>query len=120
MFILDSLLIGSLRFVLDKVVAAAEAEMNDDSALRDQLLEAQMRLELGEITDEEFVETERVLLDAIREIRERRTGAQEDPGELVNRFDDTSYAAVQSDLVVLLDDVMNHDVRREPVVGLVA
>ena len=27
MFILDSLLIGSLRFVLDKVVQAAEAEM---------------------------------------------------------------------------------------------
>jgi hypothetical protein len=54
MFILDSLLIGSLRFVLDKVVAAAEAEANDDSALRDRLLEAQMQLELGEITDEEF------------------------------------------------------------------
>jgi len=46
-FILDSLLIGGLRFVLDKVVAAAEAEMNDDTALRDQLLEAQMRLELA-------------------------------------------------------------------------
>ncbi len=43
MFILDSLLIGSLRFVLDKVVQAAEAEMQDDSALREQLLEAQMR-----------------------------------------------------------------------------
>jgi Gas vesicle protein G len=69
MFILDSLLIGSLRFVLDKVVAAAEAEMNDDSALRDQLLEAQMRLELGEITDDEFADIERDLLAAIREIK---------------------------------------------------
>ena len=49
MFILDSLLIGSLRFVLDKVVQAAEAEAQDDSALREQLLEAQMRLELGKI-----------------------------------------------------------------------
>ena len=38
MFILDSLLIGSLRFVLDKVVQAAEAEAQDDSALREQLL----------------------------------------------------------------------------------
>ena len=53
MFILDSLLIGSLRFVLDKVIAAAETEAQDDSALRDQLLEAQMQLELGEITDQE-------------------------------------------------------------------
>ena len=44
MFILDSLLIGSLRFVLDKIVQAAEAEMQDDTALREQLLEVQMRL----------------------------------------------------------------------------
>ena len=75
MFILDSLLIGSLRFVLDKVVAAAEAEMHDDSALRDQLLEAQMRLELGEITDEEFAGIERDLLAAIREIKRPQQGA---------------------------------------------
>jgi gas vesicle protein GvpG len=68
-FILDTLLIGSLRFVLDKVVAAAEAELHDDSALRDQLLEAQMRLELGEITEQEFAATERELLAAIREIK---------------------------------------------------
>ena len=71
MFILDSLLIGCLRFVLDKVVQAAEAEMQDDSALREQLLEAQMRLELGEITDEEFAEIERDVLAAIREIKGR-------------------------------------------------
>jgi arylsulfatase A-like enzyme len=44
----------------------------------------------------------------------------EDPGEVVNRYDDPAYAATRSDLEVLLDDVMNHDVRREPVVGLVA
>jgi hypothetical protein len=75
MFILDSLLIGSLRFVLDKVVQAAEAEAQDDSALRDQLLEAQMRLELGEITEDEFVEIERDVIAAIREIK----GGQQGP-----------------------------------------
>jgi hypothetical protein len=56
--------------------------MNDDSAFREELLAAQMKLELGEITNEEFAEIERQLLDAIREIRERRTDAQEDPGDL--------------------------------------
>lgn len=75
MFILDTLLIGSLRFVLDKVVAAAEAEMQDDSALREQLLEAQMRLELGEISNEEFAATERDLLARIREVKGRPQGA---------------------------------------------
>jgi len=69
------LLIGSLRFVLDKVVAAAEAEMQDGTALREQLLEAQMRLELGEISDEEFAETERDLLARIREIKGQQQGA---------------------------------------------
>ena len=75
MFILDSLLIGGLRFVFDKVAAAAEAEANDDSALRDQLLEAQMRLELGEISSEEFAEIERDVLAAIRKIKRPQQGA---------------------------------------------
>ena len=69
MFILDSLLIGSLRFVLDKVVAAAEAELQDDSTLREQLLEAQMRLELGEISDEECAAIESDVLARLRALK---------------------------------------------------
>jgi len=80
--ILDTLLIGGIKFVLGKLVAAVDAELNDDSLYREELLAAQMKLELGELTEAEFAETERVLLDAIREVRERRTGAQEDPGEV--------------------------------------
>jgi hypothetical protein len=75
MFILDSLLVGSLQFVLDKVLAAAEAESQDDSALREQLLEAQMQLELGEITEAEFVEIERDVLNRIREIKGNQQSA---------------------------------------------
>jgi hypothetical protein len=74
MFILDSLLIGSIRFVLGKVVAAAEAEMQDDTALREQLLEAQMRLELGEMSEEEFAEIEHRVLASLREIKGRQQG----------------------------------------------
>jgi Gas vesicle protein G len=74
-FILDTLLIGSLRFVLDKVVAAVEAEMQDDTALREQLLEAQMQLELGEITEKEFAKIERDILARIREIKGSQPGA---------------------------------------------
>ena len=69
MFILDSLLVGSLRFVLDKIVAAAEAEAGDDTTLREQLLEAQMQLELGELSESEFAEIERDILARIREIK---------------------------------------------------
>ena len=74
MFILDSLFIGGLRFVLDKVAAAVDTEMNDDTALREQLLAAQMRLELGEISPDAFAALEADILARLRDIRERRQG----------------------------------------------
>ena len=56
MFILDSILIGGLRFVLDKVATVVDAELNDDTALREQLMAAQMRVELaGSILAERHV-----------------------------------------------------------------
>jgi hypothetical protein len=91
-FILDSLLIGSIRFVLDKVVAAAEAEMQDDTALRQQLLEAQMQLELGDISDQEFAEIERGILARIREIKGRQQGPLSmSPQDKVAGIDVESY-----------------------------
>ena len=72
MFLLDSLMISGIRWALETVVTAAEAEMNDDTALRDQLLVAEMQREGGEITDERFAEIEADLLARIREIKERR------------------------------------------------
>ena len=71
MLILDSLLIGGIRFVLDKVAAAVDQEMNDEGRLREELLAAQMRYELGEMSDEEFAEFEEDILLRLREIRER-------------------------------------------------
>lgn len=74
MFILDALFMSGFRWVLNTVVSAAEAEMNDDSALRDQLLAAEMRRETGEISDEAFADIEADLLARIREIKTRRQG----------------------------------------------
>lgn len=74
MFILDSLLVGGLRFVLDKLAAAVDTELNDDSALREQLLAAQMRVELGEMSEQEFAAVEEDILARLREIRDRREG----------------------------------------------
>ena len=74
MFLLDSLMISGISWTLRTVVTAAEAEMNDDTSLREQLLTAEMQRELGEITDEDFAEIERDLLARIREIKERREG----------------------------------------------
>ena len=49
-----------------------------------------------------------------------RARRDDDPGEVVNRFDDPAYAAIRADLEALLKATMNHDARREPIVGLVA
>ena len=75
MFILDSMLIGGLRFVLDKIAATVDTEMNDDAALREQLLAAEMRAELGEISHDEFAALEAEILARLREIRDRQGGA---------------------------------------------
>jgi hypothetical protein len=53
--------------------------MDDDASLREELLAAQMRLELGEITEAEFAATERALLDRIAEIRDQRQDDGEAP-----------------------------------------
>lgn len=74
MFILDSLMISGIRWALETALTAAEAEMNDDSVLREQLLEAEMRREMGEISDDDFRAFEADLLARIREIKERREG----------------------------------------------
>jgi hypothetical protein len=72
--ILDTLLVGGLKFVLGKIAAAVDAELSDDTVWREELLAAQMRLELGEITEREFAQIERDLLARIREVRARQRG----------------------------------------------
>src|SRR5262249_17218658 len=76
MLIIDSLLISGVRFVLDKVAAAVDTELNDDTVLRERLLDAQMRLELGDMTQDEFDQLEADILARLREINERRRGAE--------------------------------------------
>jgi hypothetical protein len=75
LIIIDTLLIGGIRFVLDKVAAAVETELNDETALREQLLAAQMRVELGEMKPKEFEVLEADILVRLRQIRERRQGS---------------------------------------------
>ncbi|HEX6464138.1 MAG TPA: gas vesicle protein GvpG [Vicinamibacterales bacterium] len=84
MLIIDSLIVSGVRFVLEKIAAAVETEMNDDTVLREQLLDAQMRLELGEMTQQEFDALEADLLARLREIRERQRGGE---SEVISRKD---------------------------------
>jgi hypothetical protein len=67
-------MISGISWTLRTVVTAAEAERNDDTGLREQLLAAEMQRETGEITDDDYAEIERDLLTRMREIKERREG----------------------------------------------
>jgi gas vesicle protein GvpG len=67
--ILDTLVIGGIKFVLRRLAEAVDAQMNDVDAIREELLAAQMRLELGEMTPAQFTEIEAGLLARMREIR---------------------------------------------------
>src|SRR3954470_24663569 len=71
MFLLDSLLIGGIRFVLDKVSTIAEQEINDPERQRERLLEAQLKLESGETDAAEFAVIEADVFERIREIKAR-------------------------------------------------
>ena len=98
MIILDTLLVGGIKFVLRKIVDAVETQLNDDSVLHEELLAAQMRLELGEITDEEFAVVEADLLARLREIRERQRGVTPEPGEMrITGIEATTFADEPAD-----------------------
>src|SRR5437016_1422909 len=63
---------AGIRYCIDKVVEFAEHELTDDEPVREQLLELQLDLEEGRVTEEEYTERETVLLARLREVREYR------------------------------------------------
>ncbi|MEU6845344.1 gas vesicle protein GvpG [Streptomyces sp. NPDC046716] len=65
---------GSM-WVLDQVVAEAESQYYDPSAIQAQLAALEQQLEAGEIDEETFDRREDELLDRLEESRARQTGA---------------------------------------------
>jgi hypothetical protein len=78
MFLIDSLVIGGLRFVLDKIAVVADQERDSVEHVQQALVEAQMELEEGTMTAEAFAETERTLLARLRELKETNVGGMAD------------------------------------------
>src|SRR5690606_26823456 len=61
-----------VKFALDKVHGAARAELTNDDAVKEELLTLQMRLELGEIDEAEYLRQEELLMERLREVRRWR------------------------------------------------
>jgi hypothetical protein len=75
MFLIDDLLmapVNGFKFILGQIQKMADQELNDDSVIKDQLLELQMRYELDEISDEEFKAREVELFARLRAIKLRQ------------------------------------------------
>lgn len=64
--------VAGIRWALGKVQSVVEEELTDDSSVKQELMEMQMLLELGDIDDAEYVRREAVLMQRLREVREWR------------------------------------------------
>ncbi|MBL7183578.1 MAG: gas vesicle protein GvpG [Anaerolineae bacterium] len=64
--------IKGVVWIAEKVNEQVEKELYDEDAVRGKLMELELRLDLGEISEEEYTEAEEVLLERIRIIRERQ------------------------------------------------
>ena len=76
MFLIDDLLllpftapVSGFRWVMKQIQTMADNEMMDDQVWKERLIELQMKLELGEISEEDFAAEEAVVFQRLREIR---------------------------------------------------
>lgn len=75
MFLIDDLLllpIDGMKFVFRTLAKAAEEQWSDDSPHKEQLMELQVRLENGEVTEEEYIKEEAAILSELREVGRRK------------------------------------------------
>jgi len=64
--------IKGLIWVAQKVVEQAERELYDEEAIRGQLMDLELRYDLGELSEEEYLTGEEVLLARLKVARERK------------------------------------------------
>src|SRR5438270_9931391 len=71
-FSLLSLPLDGIKFVFNTIAKVAEEQYTDDAPLKEQLLELQEKLDSGEVTEEQYVQEEAVILRGLRDIENRR------------------------------------------------
>ena len=60
------------KWTLDKIDRVVREELTDDTPIKEDLLALQMKLETGEIDDDEYVRREAEIMKRFREVREWR------------------------------------------------
>ena len=60
------------RWTLEKVDRVVKEELTDDTPIKEELMELQLKLEMDEIDDAEYTRRETELMQRLREVREWR------------------------------------------------
>jgi hypothetical protein len=78
-FLIDDILllpitgpIAGFRWVMKTIQKMADEELMNDQPWKERLIELQMKLEVGEIAEEDYVREEAIVFQALRDIRARR------------------------------------------------
>lgn len=61
--------VAGIKWSLRKVAQVVDEELSDDSAIKQELMELQMQLELGDIDDDQYVRREAEIMVRLREVR---------------------------------------------------
>ena len=61
--------VAGIRWSLRKVAQVVDEELTDDSSIKQELMELQMQVELGDVDDAEYVRREAELMARLREVR---------------------------------------------------
>jgi len=104
-FLIDDLLlapISGFQFVMRTIQRIAEEQYTDDAPVKEQLLHLQVRLESGEIGEDEYVVEEAAILRQLREIENRKREMAglppEERGPLTGKVQEGSGASVTFDV----------------------
>src|SRR3954465_1697674 len=68
-FTLLSLPMDGIKFIFNTIAKVAEEQYTDDAPLKKQLLELQVKLENGDINEDQYVEEEARILRSLRDIQ---------------------------------------------------
>lgn len=64
--------VSGIKFVLNQIQKVVDRELNDESVIKEQLLELELRHEMEEISEEDYKEQEAELFARLRVIKARQ------------------------------------------------
>lgn len=73
--------LGGFKFILGQIQEMAERELMDEGRIREQLLLLQLRLDEGEISEEQYQEDEAEIMARLRLAREYRQAVAREQSE---------------------------------------